>query len=823
MARFLAFPVAVVAAVALPVSVGTRASGPARQVSAAQPPQTAAHRAFLDKYCVTCHNARLKTAGLVLEGADLGGIGDRADTWEKVLRKVRTGMMPPAGRPRPDAAASAAFSSYLLAELDRSAAVHPVPGRVDPLRRLNRTEYRNAVRDLLALDIDVADLLPSDDSSSGFDNISLAGLDAGRLERYLTAAKKVSRAAVGASVRAPDGTTVIVPSDLVQNDRLDGMPFGTRGGVRLSHTFPADGEYEFQVRLGRSSAGAGVASLTEPHDVVVLVDGAPIKTFTVSPRGNDTAREADADLNIRLPVKAGPHTVVATFISHGARLNDKQRTSFQRLHVTVGEDQRTQPTLYSLTVLGPYGIGGVGDTPSRQRIFLCHPAVTPRRPAGSAGQDDETACARRIVSTLARRAYRRPVTDADVAPLLAFFEDGRREAGFDAGIEDAVRRLLVSPEFLFRLERDPANLAPGATFRVSDLELASRLSFFLWSSIPDDELLEVAGRGRLRDDAVLDRQVRRMLADPRAEALVTNFASQWLYLRNLDGARPDAQLFPDFDESLRQALRRETELFVQSILREDRSAIDFLRANYTFVNERLARHYGIPDVYGSQFRRVTFEPGSPRGGLLSQGSILTVTAYASRTSPVVRGKWVLQNILGTPPPPPPPNVPPLPDTKTAVALTMRERMAAHRKNPVCAGCHSLMDPIGLSLENFDATGRWRVRTEAFAPLDVTGTLPDGTAFDGVPGLKAALVARADQFVDTFTERLLTYALGRPVAHFDLPVIRHIVRNAQPGGYRLSAIVGGIVRSTPFQMKATGGAKAPQTTVAAGGQASGNGR
>ena len=715
------------------------------------------------------------------------------------------GGTPPAGRPRPDQATYGRLASLLEAELDRVAAADPNPGRSDALRRLNATEYENAVRDLLHLEIDAADLLPADDSSAGFDNVGLGGLDPGRMERYLGAARKVSRLAVGAPTRSPVADTFVVPSDLNQNHHVEGLPFGTRGGGAFRYVFPADAEYELRVELGKSWNSNRIGGLRRSHDVVVIVDGAPVKILTVEPRprrGADerrrflyqpAVRPADADLVVRLPVTAGPHVVGAAFVSQGSAEIERLRQPFLKVHVTVGGDQRTQPHLHSITVTGPFDATGPGDTPSRRRIFTCRPAD----PA------DEHACAGEILSTLARRAYRRPATEADVGTLRQFYAEGRAAGGFEAGIERALRRLLVSPEFLFRVERDPEGVAPNAAHPVSDLELASRLSFFLWSSIPDDELLDAAARGALQEPGALERQVRRMLSDPRADALVTNFAAQWLHLRNLSAVSPDFMVFPDFDETLRRALRQETELFVRSIVREDRSVIDLLAADYTFLNERLARHYGIPHVYGSHFRRVAFPPGSPRGGLLGQGSILAVTSYATRTSPVVRGKWILENLLGAPPPPAPANVPPLGEEQSEATLSMRERMAAHRRNPACAACHAMMDPVGLALENFDATGRWRERTDRFEPLDVAGGLPDGSTFEGAAGLRQALLDRSDQFVRTLAGKLLTYGLGRAAAYCDMPAIRRIERAAARDGYRFSSLILGVVRSTPFQLRRAG--------------------
>ena len=764
----------------------------------------APERALLERYCVTCHNDNLRTAGFSLESLDLGNISADAEAWEKVVLKLRAGMMPPAGRPRPDRETYDRLASFLETDLDRAAAASPDPGHSDALRRLNATEYGNAIRDLLALEVDVTDLLPADDSSAGFDNVGLGGLDPGRMERYLSAAQKVSRLAMGAPVRSPVADTFIVPSDLNQEVHVEGLPFGTRGGSAVRYNFPVDAEYEIRAELGKSWNSNRIGGLRKPHDVVFTLDGEPVKVLTVEPvsRRDPSAlsadqysqpdRPADADLFVRIPVTAGPHVVGAAFVSQGSGVIERRRQPFLKVHITVGGDQRTQPGVYSVTVTGPFDATGPGDTPSRQRIFTCRPAT-----AG-----EERACAEEILSTLARRAYRRPASVADLDTLLEFYEEGRAAGDFDAGIEMALRRLLVSPEFLFRIERDPEGAAPNAAYRISDLELASRLSFFLWSSIPDDELLDVAAAGSLREPGVLEGQVRRMLADPRAEALVTNFAAQWLYLRNLPAVSPDFIVFPDFDETLRRALREETELFFDSIIREDRSVLDLLNADYTFLNERLAKHYGISNVYGSHFRRIDLPPGSPRGGLLGQGSILAVTSYATRTSPVVRGKWILENLLGTPPPPQPANVPALSEEGSDAVLSMRERMVEHRRNPVCASCHAIMDPIGLSLENFDAIGRYRDRTAGFEPLDVAGSFPDGTTFDGSGGLRETLLDRSDQFVHTLASKLLTYSLGRAVEHHDMPAVRAIERDAADDGYRFSSLILGIVRSTPFQMRRT---------------------
>ena len=800
----------------LPVAVLMILLGPVLAPAEGQMADGAAARALLDRYCVTCHNDGLRVAGLALDAVDVARTGDHAEIWEKVVGKLRAGMMPPAGRPRPGAETYAGLTAYLEGELDLAAAAHPNPGRSNALRRLSATEYRNSIRDLLDLEVDVAALLPADDSSAGFDNVSLGGLDPGRLERYLVAARRISRLAVGAPVRSPVADTFVVPSDLNQTGHVEGLPFGTRGGTTVRYTFPVDAEYELRVELGKSWNTNRVGGLQQPHDVVITLDGEPVRVTTVAPRPRRAPgqslqyqpvdRPADADLAVRIPVTAGPHVVGAAFVDRHPGLVERHRQPFLKVHITVGGDQRTQPNVYSITITGPFDASGPGDTPSRRRLFSCRPADT--------SPDAEIACATEILSTLARRAYRRPVTEADIALLVGFYRQGREGGTFESGIEMALRRLLVSPQFLLRVERDPDDLDPDEPYYVSDLELASRLAFFLWSSLPDDALIEAAAGGTLREPTVLESHVRRMLADPRAASLVTNFAAQWLYLRNLPAVSPDFIVFPDFDETLRRALRRETELFFESIVREDRSAIDLLTADYTFVNERLAKHYGIPGIYGSHFRRIALPSDSPRGGLLGQGSILAVTGYATRTSPVVRGKWILENLLGTPPPPPPPNVPPLSEEKSDAVLSMRERMVQHRRNPACAACHALMDPVGLSLENFDAIGRWRTLTDGFEPIDASGSFPDGTTFDGVAGLRQALLGRADQFVRTLTGKLLTYALGRAVEHYDQPAVRTIEREAARDDYRFSSIVLGIVNSTPFQMRRPPSGDTPAATATA---------
>jgi len=763
--------------------------GPQQQSTGPRRQAVSPERAVVNQYCVACHNNRMKTAGLALDTISAENVNQHPEEWEKVVRKLRARYMPPAGLPRPDERTYAAVVSSLATSLDRAAAAKPNPGRTETFRRLNRAEYQNAIRDLLAIQVDVASLLPGDESSHGFDNAALGDLSPTLLERYLTAARKVSRLAVGSPIRSPGGDTILLPPDLTQEEHFDGLPFGTRGGTLVPYTFPLDAEYEIQLRLTRDR-NEHVEGLSEPHEVDLMLDGERLQLFTVKPPppGNDH-HLVDKDLNIRIPVKAGPHVLSVTFPKKTSALLETERQPYQA-HFNNDRHPRIQPALYSVSITGPYQPKGPGETPSRRRIFVCRPSEP----------SQEESCAKRILATLMRRAYRRPVTEADLQVPLKFYKDARAEGGFETGIEMALRAVLVSPEFLFRVEQDPARIAPKTAYRISDLELASRLSFFLWSSIPDDELLEAAIQGKLRTPALLERQVRRMLADPRSRALVTNFAGQWLYLRNLASATPDMRLFPDFDDNLRRAFRQETELFFESILREDRSVLDLLRANYTFVNERLAKHYGIPNVYGNRFRRITFGENSVRGGLLRQGSVLTVTSYATRTSPVIRGKWILANLLGAPPPPPLPSVPALKEKSAAgKILSMRERMAQHRDNPACSGCHQLMDPVGFSLENYDAVGRWRT-VEETTPIDASGGLPDGSKFEGVSGLQQALLRRPELFTTTFTEKLLTYSLGRGAEYYDAPAVRKIVGEARTENFRFSSFILGIVNSTPFQMR-----------------------
>jgi hypothetical protein len=744
---------------------------------------------MLDRYCVGCHNGNLKAGGLALDAVHVEKPDENPEIWERVVRKLRPRAMPPAGAPRPDDGTVQSLVSALETRLDRAAAAHPNPGRTEPLRRLNRIEYRNAIRDLLNLEVDVDSLLPSDESSHGFDNGAIGGLPPALLERYLAAAQKISSKAVGAAIRSPGGDTIQLPPDLTQEEHVEGLPLGTRGGTIVPYTFPLDAEYEVQLRLARDR-NEHVEGLRGAHDVELLIDGERVRLFTVKPppAGQDH-HAVDEHLHLRVPVKAGPHVLGVAFVKARSALLETERQPYQA-HFNMDRHPRIQPALYSISINGPYQASGAGDTPSRRRLLVCRPAAA----------KDEEACAGRVLTTLMRRAYRRPVTGADLEAPLRFYREGRAQGGFEGGIESALAAVLVSPEFLFRVEQDPAGIAPHTPYRVSDVELASRLSFFLWSSIPDDELLDLAIAGKLARPAVLEAQVRRMLADPRSHAMVSSFADQWLRLRNLASMTPDMRLFPDFDENLRQAFRTETELFFDSVMREVRSVLDLLRANYSFVNERLAKHYGIPNVYGSRFRRVTFDEGAARGGLLRQGSILTVTSYATRTSPVIRGKWVLDNLLGLPPPPPLAVVPALKEnTRIDARLSMRERLSEHRSNPACSGCHRVMDPIGFALENFDAVGRFRT-LEDNLPIDATGSLPDGREFRGVEGLERALLARPETFVGTMTEKLLTYALGRGLDYYDAPAVRRVVREAQANNFRFSSLVSAIVTSTPFQMR-----------------------
>ncbi|MDO8794957.1 MAG: DUF1592 domain-containing protein [Vicinamibacterales bacterium] len=753
-------------------------------------------KALIDQYCVTCHNSRQKVGGLALDAVDTQAVGAGADVWEKVVRKLRAGAMPPVGNPRPDRATYDSLTGWLETALDRAAVAAPNPGRTVPFHRLNRTEYQNAIRDILGVDgIDMGLLLPADDVSYGFDNIGgVLKLSSTLIERYLSAARKISRIAVGDPELPPDGVTYRTRDDLSQWDRLDPLPPGTRGGILVRHNFSVSGEYTLKVQF------EGARDVLRPaddqmDDLELAIDGERVKVLRLTnekPVGYNGDYRAEFT-DVRVSVKAGPRDISVTFV----KITSAQVEGNIQPYAKPQPHNQLMPFVHSVTVTGPFGVARQEDTPSRARIFTCRPGAAGNSRISGPG---ETACARTIVTTLARRAYRRPVTGPEVTRLMTFYAEGAREGGFEQGVARAIERLLVSPSFLFRVERDPAGAAPDSAYRLTSVELASRLSFFLWSSVPDDELISVAAAGRLRTRAVLDRQVTRLLASPRADAFVRNFAGQWLQLRNLDGAQPNAVTFSDFNDNLRQSMRRETEMLFEHVLRNNRSVLDLLDADYTFVDERLAKHYGIPGVYGARFRRVPVASAARRG-LLGHGSILTVTSYATRTSPVVRGKWILDNLLGAPPPPPPPNVPTLSEKSAAgAALSMREAMTRHRANPACASCHAQMDPLGFALENFDAVGHWRDRSEAGTPIDASGGLPDGAKFEGVNGLRQVLLSQPERFVTTVTEKLMTYALGRGVESYDMPAIRRIVRDAAPGGYTLSALVSGVIHSVPFQMR-----------------------
>ena len=761
-----------------------REAGPSPQAS------TGANEdaALLKQYCLTCHNERAKTGGLVLD-AELTKVGSDPERWEKVVRKVKTGMMPPSGAPRPARERLDAFAAAMEARLD--AAVDVKASLDTPaLHRLNRTEYANAIRDLLDLQVDVSPLLPADGSSEGFDNVAEAlSVSPSLIQGYVSAAMKISRLAVGDRTMAPSQVVYPAPPALAQDRHIEGLPLGTRGGMVVHHTFPLNAEYEFTLGGGGPGGGGAAGAGTD-----VTLDGVRLTV-------QNTRR-------FRIPVTAGPHTIGVAVLDRqrGAGVDDAYsdfRAANNGFNVGGG--------VTSVAIMGPFNPMGTGETPSRQRIFTCYPKAAPAeetpasaqasarsRPSSPEIEASEVGCARSILTSLARRAYRGPASARDIETLVAFYKQGRSRGDFETGIQEALARLLVAPGFLYRAEDEPANLAPGSVFRISDTDLASRLSFFLWSSIPDEELLDFAAKGRLRDPATLQRQVRRMIADPKADAFVANFAGQWLYLRELANVQTEA---PGFDDNLRRSFRRETELLFDTIVREDRSIVDLLDADFTFVDERLARHYRIPGVRGSHFRRVALGPESPRRGLLGHGSMLTVTSIATRTSPVMRGKWILENLLGAPPPQPPPGV----ETnlgegeEIAKTTTLRQRLERHRASPICATCHNIMDPLGFALENYDLIGAWR-ETDGPAKIDSTGRLADGTPLSGPVDLRKAVLSRSDAFVTTATEKLLVYALGRPVHYYDMPTVRTVVRRAAKDGNRFSALLLGIIESDAFQKR-----------------------
>ena len=786
------------------------------------------NRALLDQYCVICHNqavvnsvaqpneglqtTQLRNLGLTLDVEDVLNLAENPEVWEKVIKKLRVGVMPPPNYPRPDKESYDGFRTFLENELDRVASTQINPGRTQAFHRLNQTEYQTSVRDLLDLDIDVAGLIPTDAPDQyGFDNnADVLALSPLSVERYVSAAHKIAELAVGATPRGASINTYEVPLNLIQDDRLsEELPFGSRGGAAIEHMFPVDGEYRITLNLQTNYVDF-VRGYDQSHEVELSLDGQHLETFafggdapgTPAPysyagniRGNDAWEEfmmafAEEGFEIQVNVKAGPRVIGATFPREMWENEGIQQPRLFGYHLAVTELPDANPAVDSIQIEGPLSVDGPGDTPSRRRIFSCLPA----------NLDEEPACAQQILSSLARRAYRRPVSKSDVQGLVEFYNQGRLDGGFEVGIQFALERVLVSPDFLFRIEQDPADAQPGAMYAISDIELASRMSFFLWSSLPDDELLNLAERGALREPGMLEQQVQRMMADPRADAFIKNFVGQWLYLRNLEDFYPDPAAFPEFDENLRTALQRETELFIDDQIRSDASLLDLLSADYTFVNERLARHYGIPGVYGSRYRKVTVD-GNQRGGLLGHGGLMMVTSYPNRTSPVLRGKFVLENLLGGPPPEPPPNVPALETSSDGKILTMREAMVMHRENPACRVCHAAMDPIGFSLENYDVVGKWR-REFAGQPIDASGLLPDGKTFDGPDGLQGLLLERPDDLVGTITEKLMRFALGRSLEYYDMPEVRAVVRAASVENYRWSSIILGVVESTPFQMRRT---------------------
>ncbi len=745
---------------------------------------------LLDQYCVDCHDGSLKRGGLDLESMIHGDPAAHPDIWEKVILRLETRQMPPPDEERPDEPDYKASVAALSGYLDGIAAENPDPGRPDTIRRLTRFEYKNAIRDLLGVEIDVTEMLPKDESSQGFDNITLGTLSPALLNRYVQAAQKISALAVGIAPASPAGRIVRLPPDLSQEDQVEGLPPGTRGGALVHHQFPVSGEYEIGVRLTRDR-NEDIEGLHENHELLILLGGEQVAELAVKPppgRSKDFTK-VDANLKARIQFPAGSAEIGITFVAKPPALEETKRLPYDA-HFNMHRHPRQTPAVYQISITGPYAAGEIAATPGRERIF-----------GGLPDSGDEETRARAIFTRLIRKAFRRPATEDDLVRPLGFFREALAEGNFNAGIEAGLSAILVSPRFLLRVEKDPAGLPAGTAYPLDPFALASRLSFFLWSSLPDEELLDLAESGDLTRPEVLEAQARRLLADPRSSAFVTNFAGQWLRLRNLDSVHPDLRLFPDFDDNLRQSLRRETELFFESVLRENRGVADLLRSDYTFLNGRLAKHYGITGIEGSAFRRVELPPDSARGGLLRQGSVLAVTSYANRTSPVIRGNWILDNILGTPTPPPPPDIPALSDTVISAGLPMRERLAAHRAEKSCSVCHDRMDPVGFALENYDATGRWR-DFENEIPVDARGGLPDGSVRIGPGELERGLLERPEVFARTITAKMLTYAIGRIPETGDQPAIRAIVSQAAPGGYRLSDLVIGIVRSVPFTMRKT---------------------
>jgi hypothetical protein len=746
---------------------------------------------LVNQYCSGCHNNQLKSGGMTLSQLDWAHPDKNAELAEKVIHKLRAGMMPPPGMPRPDAPTLKSLATSLETGVDQASAAHPNPGR-PPLHRLNRTEYSNSIRDLLAVDVDAVSLLPADDMSHGFDNMAdVLNMSPTLLEGYIRAAGRVSRQAVGDTEALPLTQTYAIPRVLNQTRHIEGTPFGTRGGISVMHDFPADGEYTFKLGFYYSPTGPLFGlNQGKGQQIEVAVNGERVALLEISP----SMRLANDGIKTpAIKIKAGPQRISAAFLQKfDGPIEDEYRMVEQSLvDVSAGTvpGMTTLPHLHELSITGPTNVSGLSDTPSRRKIFICRPAVG----------GEEIPCAKKIVSALARQAFRKPPTDGDLEGLLSFYQAGRNNGNFESGIRTALQAILASPQFVFRFERVPDNAVPGKNYRISDLELASRLSYFLWSGAPDDQLITLANQGKLKDPVALQKQVRRMLADPRSQALATNFAGQWLHLQNLRDASPDLFLYPDFDKSLSDSMRRETELLFDSLMREDRSVLDLLTANYTFLNERLAKHYGIPNILGNRYRRVTLTDPN-RFGLLGQGSILMLTSTATRTSPVQRGKWVMEVLLGTPPPPPPPNVPALKETADiGKPVPVRERLEEHRRNPACAGCHQLMDPIGFALENFDAVGAWRTNDSGFR-VDASGKMFDGARLDGPVSLRQAILNRTDAFIGTFTENLLSYGLGRVIDYHDMPFVRGIEREAARNNSRFSSFILGVVKSPSFQMR-----------------------
>jgi len=811
-----------VAVMAVSLSGARQTPTPAEQapvpVAAASSPSRSPQRELLDKYCVTCHNDRTRAASLVLTGdkVDIDHVGVDAELWEKVVTKVGSGAMPPARMPRPAGPALKDFVSGLETALDRAAAADPNPGRSVP-HRLNRVEYTNAIRDLLAVDIDGRALLPPDDSGYGFDNIgSVLSLSPALMERYMLAAHKVARLATGDPTQRPGTETHRVLITTRQTDRMtEDLPFGSRGGTSFKYNFPLGGEYEIQVRMQKLYSSGEIRGLDRQEEIEVRLDGERLKVFTFGGKyatpgaggargrgrgvgvGGTADREetryklsGDEELNVRFQAKAGEHVVGVSFVNTAMAAPETPYSGRMPVSSIANFSDADGLMQVDTVQISAVQTTGAGDTPSRRQVFVCKPA----------GTAEELPCATKILSKLGRLAYRRPLSERDLQPLVDLYRDGRKLGDFDSGIELALERILIAPEFLFRVEQDPSKPS-GKVYRISDFDLASRLSFFLWSSIPDDELLTVAARGKLGDPQVLEQQVTRMLADRRASALVTNFGGQWLRVRSVQAVTPDVNEFPGFDDNLRDSMQRETELFLQSQIRENHPILDLLTSNYTFLNQRLAQHYKIPGVYGNEFRRVTLSADNPRRGLLGQGSILTVSSYPTRTSPVLRGKYILE-LLGAPPPPPPPNVPLLEETKTEKVVSVREQMEIHRRNPICASCHASMDPLGFALENFDAVGKWRTAGKGGVAIDAAASLPDGTKFTGVDGLREVLLNRRQEFTMSVVDKLMTYAIGRGTEYYDRPAIRAIMRQAAPSDYRWNAVIAGIAKSLPFQQRRT---------------------